>query len=206
MAAKLSADPQTPRSVCSVYAFLMSQPARRAFPKAPTYDPESFYLSEGSYHSARAMLLETETVVLRTLAFDVRIVVPHHLALTYLQTLGVLPSTPSSKSRSLAARTLGYLNLALFSAQLLYVTHQPTTLAVAAIYLAARETGVKLPDTQWWKVFDVDREDLGFLVVASRSCESWIESEREKWKDRNCPLTVEEVDKELEHGNFKGHN
>ncbi|KAL8987902.1 MAG: hypothetical protein Q9177_002948 [Variospora cf. flavescens] len=197
LAAKLSATPQTPRSVCNVYSYLMSEPTRKAFPQSPVHNPESYYLSEGTYHSTRALLLRTETLVLRTLSFDVKVTVPHHLALTYLQTLGVLPSTPTSKSRSLAARTIGHLNLGLFSSQLLYLTHQPTTLAIAAIYLASRELGVKLPGTAWWEVFDVDREDLGFVVVAYRSCESWVNGEREKWKDRFCPLTVSEVDKEL---------
>ncbi|KAI4142873.1 MAG: hypothetical protein L6R39_004788 [Caloplaca ligustica] len=199
MAAKLSANPQTPRSVCNVYAYLMSEPTRRAFPKAPTNDPESYYLSEGNYHAFRAIVLQTEIIVLRTLSFDVKTVVPHHLALTYLQTLGVLPSPPSSKSRTLAARTLGYLNVALLSPQLLYVIFQPTALAVAAIYLASREAGVKLPSTEWWEVYDVDREDLGFLVVAFRSCEPWIKRERENWKDRKCPLTVDELEAEMKH-------
>ncbi|KAI4186656.1 MAG: hypothetical protein LQ346_005642 [Caloplaca aetnensis] len=197
MAAKLSADPQTPRSVCNVYTYLTSAPTRRAFPQPPAQNPEAYYLSEGAYYSARVLLLQSESIVLRTLSFNIKVTVPHHIALTYLQTLGVLPNTPSSTSRALAARTLGYLNLALFSPQLLYVTHQPTALAVAAIYLAAREAGVKLPSTEWWEIFDVDREDLGFLVVAYRSCEPWIRNERENWKERECPLTVEEVNEEL---------
>ncbi|KAL8961143.1 MAG: hypothetical protein Q9193_002261 [Seirophora villosa] len=170
----------------------------KAFPKPPLHDPESYCLSEGTYHSTRSVLLRNEALVLRTLSFEVKVTVPHHLALTYLQTLGVLPSNPTSKSRSLAARTIGYLNLGLLSPQLLYLTHQPTTLAIAAIYLASRESGVKLPGTAWWEVFDVDREDLGFVVVAYRSCEAWIDSEREKWKERVCPLTVYELGKELE--------
>ncbi|KAL8782898.1 MAG: hypothetical protein Q9213_005010 [Squamulea squamosa] len=199
IAAKLSADPRTTRSVCNVYAYMMSEPTRKAFPNSPTHDPKSYYLSEGNYHVARALLLQTETIVLRTLAFDTKVVVPHHLALTYLQTLGVFPAVPSPKSRTIASRTLGYLNLALFSSQLLYTTHQPIALAVAAIYLAAREVGVKLPSNEWWEVFDVEREDLGFLVVALRSCEAWVRAERERWRGRSCPLTVDEVALELEN-------
>lgn len=176
----------------------MSEPTRKAFPQPPIQDAESYYLSEGSYHSARAVLLQTESIVLRTVAFGVKIVIPHHLALTYLQTLGVIPTAPSSKSRALAARTLGYLNLSLFSPQHLYVTNQPTALAVAAIYLASREVGVKLPSIEWWEIFDVDREDLGFLVVALRSCEAWIKAEGEKWLDRSCPLTVDELIGEIQ--------
>ena len=199
---KLSAEPQSPRSICNVYAFLLSDPVRKSFPDFTTNrtnNPESYYLSQGDYHAVRGLLLQTETIVLRALAFDVNIVTPHHLAMTYLQTLGVFPPTPSSKSRAVAARTLAHLNTALFSPQLIYITHQPTALAVAAIYLASRETEVKLPSTEWWEVFDVDREDLGFLVVAMRSCEGWVRNEHDKWLDRNCPLDVSELEQE-----FKG--
>jgi hypothetical protein len=79
----------------------------------------------------------------------------------------------------------------------LYLTHQPNALAVAAIYLAAREVGVKLSSAEWWVVFDVDREELGFLVVGLGSCERWIESEKEKWEGKSWPLTIEELDVEL---------
>ncbi|KAI4197598.1 MAG: hypothetical protein LQ350_005832 [Teloschistes chrysophthalmus] len=197
MTAKLSAEPQTPRSVCNVYAYLTSDNARKSFDKPATCDPASYYLSEGAYHSARAILLQMECIILRTLSFDVKIVTPHHLAMTYLQTLGVFQSEPSSKSRAVAARTLAHLNLALFSPQLLYLTNQPIALAVAAIYLASREVGVKLPGNEWWEVFDVEREDLGFLVVAMRSCEAWIRAEKEKWLDRPCPLDIGELEVEL---------
>ncbi|KAL8688539.1 MAG: hypothetical protein Q9218_005577 [Villophora microphyllina] len=197
MTAKLSAEPQLPRSICNVYAYLLSDNRRQSFDKLPVCDPESYYLSEGTYHSARAILLQTETILLRALSFDVKIVTPHHLAMTYLQTLGVFQSAPSSKSPPVAFRTLALLNLALFSPQLLYVTNQPTALAVAAIYLASREVGVKLADNEWWEVFDVEREDLGFLVVAMRSCEAWIRAEKERWLDRPCPLDIDRLEVEL---------
>lgn len=73
---------------------------------------------------------------------------------------------------------------------MLYLTHQPSSLATAAIYLAARETGVKMPDFEWWEVFDCEREELGFLVVGMRSLEGLIKSFEEKewvkkgWMDR----------------------
>jgi cyclin L len=67
------------------------------------------------------------------------------------------------------------------SPQLLYLTHQPNALAVAAIYLAAKEVDVKLVDGNWWEVFDVEREDLGFLVLAFGSLEGFAAAEKEKW-------------------------
>lgn len=47
-------------------------------------------------------------------------------------------------------------------------------LAVAAIYAAAKDLGAKMPECAWWEVFDVDREELGFLVVGMRSLEGWV--------------------------------
>ena len=69
---------------------------------------------------------------------------------------------------------------------------------MSAIYLAAREVGVPISGLEWWEVFDVDREELGFLTVGLLSSEEWIRQEKEKWSGRNCPLTVEELDTELQ--------
>jgi hypothetical protein len=105
------------------------------------------------------------------------------LCINYLQTLDVFsPSAPHSISTasSLARQTLANLNTALLSPQLLYLTHQPNALATAAIYLAARQVGVNLPEVEWWEVFDVGREELGFLVVAMGSTVKFAEKERRR--------------------------
>jgi len=64
--------------------------------------------------------------------------------------------------------------------------------------LAARKIDDKLVHVEWWEVFDVDREDLGFLVVAMRSFEEFAKSEQETWKSRRIPLTLNELGDELE--------
>jgi hypothetical protein len=112
------------------------------------------------------------------------VTLPHTIALTYLQALGALKP-------KLANRVLQHLNGALLSPQVLYLTHQPNALAVAAIYLAARETGAKLADGNWWEVFDVEREDLGFLVLAYSSLAGFGEAERTKWSGRKVPLGID---------------
>jgi len=203
--AKLSAIPQSPRSVLNVYAYLLSNKSHLNHPKsslASTSMPDSkvCYLAEGAYMVARSTLYQTEAVILRALSLVTRVVIPHHLALTFLQTMGVLPASPTDTSRTLAARTIAYLNTALFSPQLLYLTHQPTALAVAAIYLSAKEVGVKLPACEWWEVFDVDREELGFLVLGFGSCGIWIDEATRKWADPSL-LTVAGVEEELERRN-----
>jgi hypothetical protein len=41
----------------------------------------------------------------------------------------------------------------------IYVTHEPPTIAVAAIWLACRDEQIKLPcqpNQEWWLLFDVD--------------------------------------------------
>ena len=96
--------------------------------------------------------------------------------MTYLQALGV-------SSKKLANPVLEHLNGGLLSPQMLYLTHQPNALAVAAIYLAAKEVGVKLVDGNWWEVFDVEREDLGFLVLAFGSLKGFAVLEKEKWSN-----------------------
>ena len=189
----------------NVYTYILScpPPTFQPLPTTAKLDPESYFLTEGEYHSARTVLTKTESILLRSIAFVTNAVLPHRIALTYLQTLGVLPSTPSRESRALAARTLAHLNTALLSPQLLYLTHQPAALAVASIYLAARETGIRLSTYEWWEVFDVDREELGFLVVALQSCEEWITCEKEKWSEYNCPLTVVELEHEMKRRDTK---
>lgn len=199
MTAKISFLPQSTRSVLNVYAYLLSPNSylRTSSPTSMKPDPESYFLSEGAYQSARNTLMQTESILLRSISYTTQVILPHHLALTYLQTLGVLPPTPTEKSTALATRTLAHLNTALLSPQLLYLTHQPSSLAVAAVYLAAREVGVKMARVEWWEVFDVDRGELGFLVVGLGSCEGWMREERERWGDERCPLDVEGLEGEM---------
>lgn len=134
--------------------------------------------------------MRMESAILRTISFQTRVALPHPIALTYLQTLKV-------SSSDVSKRTFQHLNAALLSPQLLYLTHQPNALAVSAIYLAAREQGVKLADSEWWEVFDVDREELGFLVVAMKSIENFAKAEEENWRGQSVPFTVDAVKKEL---------
>lgn len=205
--AKASAFPQSPRSIINVYAYIRScslptSKSGQVTGEKPNF--ESCYVTEGDYHSARLVLVQTESTLLRSISFITKVVLPHRLALTYLQTLGALPSTPSPESSALAARALAHLNTALLSPQILYLTHQPAALAVASIYLAARETGIRLSGCEWWEVFDVDREELGFLVVGLKSCEDWIAGEKQKWSDHNCPITVEDLEAELKKRDTNG--
>lgn len=185
LTAKTSANPVAPRSVINVFAYLsrpkssplsfISSSSESASMIAP--DPRMYYVSEGDYERARLALFHHESLILAGIGFDVHVALPHPLALTYLSALG-------SNSQQLAKRVLEHLNGALLSPQFLYLTHQPNVLATAAIYLAAREVSVKLVEGKnWWEVFDVDREALGFCVMAMGSLEGFAEAERQKWRE-----------------------
>lgn len=193
---KLSAYPKSARSLVNVYAYLSSLPSTYLDPdhlhKKP--DPTSYYVSEGTYERTRTALFATEQRILRTLGFNVHVALPYTLCITYLQALDMFSHPRAS---DLAKRAIAHLNTALLSPQCLYLTHQPPALATAAIYLAAREMGVKMPECAWWEVFDTDREELGFLCVGMLSLEGFAQEERRKWAGRKCPLSVAEMELEV---------
>jgi cyclin L len=187
LTAKISASPRSLRSITNVYAYLLS-PSSHLHLWAQTQpnpfttpDPEAYYLSETSYITFRNRLLNIEGQILNALGFNTHVALPHPLAITYLQTLDVF-SSRKAEGKEVAKKTVEYLNTSLLSPQMLYLTHQPNALATAAIYLSAREAGVKLPETEWWSVFDVEREELGFLVVGMGSLEGFVRGEQDRWE------------------------
>lgn len=192
LTAKLSAYPKSPRSIINVYAYLSTVPNFSPPPEQPK--AETYYVSEGTYQTRRATLFATEQRILQILGFNLHVSLPYTLCITYLQALDVF-SHP--RAAELAKRAVAYLNTALLSPQLLYLTHQPSSLATAAIYLSAKETGIKMPDVEWWEVFDTGREELGFLVVGLLSVESFAEEERAKWEGGKVPLKVGELEAEM---------
>lgn len=192
LTAKISANPRSLRSITNVYAYLLSpSSALSNLVRDANPDPESYYLSESAYISSRSVILHIEGQVLNALGFDTHVSLPHPLCITYLQTLDAFASP--ARGKKVAKRAIEHLNSALLSPQNLYLTHQPCALAVAAIYLAAREEGVKLPDVEWWEVFDVEREELGFLVVGMGSLEGVVRREYERWSGDRGMITCEDI-------------
>lgn len=189
LAAKVSSLPTSPRSLINIYAYLTrptSSPLLfinpAATPDASRAEGIAYYVSEGDLDRQRLKLFHAESLFLAGIGFETHVALPHALALTYLSALGV------SDRPELAKRVLEHLNGALLSPQWLYLTHQPNVLAVAAIYLAAKETEVKLVgEVNWWEVFDVGREELGFVVVGMGSLEAFAEEEARKWREGRRP-------------------
>ncbi|KAI4930796.1 uncharacterized protein J4E92_004628 [Alternaria infectoria] len=194
---KLSAYPKSARSLVNVYAYLDSLPATyfdmEQLQKTGE-DAKGYYVSEGTYERRRATLFTTEQRILRTLGFNTHVQLPYTLCITYMQALDIFSHPRASE---LAKRAIAHLNTALLSPQCLYLTHQPHELATAGIYLAARETGIKMPECEWWEVFDTDREVLGFLCVGLLSLEGWVRSERERWEGGKVPMSVDGVEAEV---------
>lgn len=58
---------------------------------------------------------------------------------------------------------------------------------------------MKLPGG-WWEVFDVEREELGFLVVGMRGVAQFVDEQVKVWRGRGggIPWGLEEVDMCLE--------
>ncbi|KAF6829412.1 cyclin domain-containing protein [Colletotrichum plurivorum] len=179
LVAKMGPFPRSTRDVSNVYTYLLSS-ASPLFRGAPPDserrpDPTTYYQTDGEYAAFQTRILAAEARILWALGFDTAVVLPHALAVTYLQALDFL----GKPKAEVAGRVVAHLNTALLSPQMLYLTHQPNALATAAIYIAAREAGAKMPEVAWWEVFDVEREELGFLVVGMRSLEGWAKGVKE---------------------------
>ncbi|KAI4700657.1 hypothetical protein J4E81_003618 [Alternaria sp. BMP 2799] len=201
---KLSAYPKSARSLVNVYAYLDSLPTTyfdMAQLQKTGEDAKGYYVSEGTYERRRATLFTTEQRILRTLGFNTHVQLPYTLCITYMQALDIFSHPRASE---LAKRAIAHLNTALLSPQCLYLTHQPHELATAGIYLAARETGIKMPECEWWEVFDTDREVLGFLCVGLLSLEGWVRRERERWEGGKVPMSVEGVEAEVRRRKEEG--
>lgn len=182
LTAKLSSHPVSVRDICNAYTYLWSDSSplfrRQPSPQQQPPEPTAYTPTDSQKTSFHNRLLSLEARILYTLGFDTHVALPHPLAITYLQALEFFNHSKSE----IGSLTIKYLNTALLSPQMLYLTHQPNALAVAAVYNAARDLGAKMPDTSWWEVFDCDREELGFLVVGMRSLEGWVGKMREDGK------------------------
>ncbi|KKA30782.1 hypothetical protein TD95_004408 [Thielaviopsis punctulata] len=165
---KQSAEPVSSSRVCIVYSYLQSPMSPFRTSKAPMpLDAEQARELMNSRADFDSSLSQVESHIFYTLSFDLHVSLPYSLAVSYLQSLNFFGFSHSE----ITLHVVKYLNTALLSPQLLYLTHQPNELAVAAIYLSARDVGAKMPTQEWWEVFDVDRECLGFLACSLSSVE-----------------------------------
>ena len=187
LASKLSENPTKPRNIINTTLYLVRTPSPS--PISPAETTQEYYVDEHTYHLHRTRLLSVETEILKALGYDTHTALPYALAVNYAQALDCL-------GKPLLGRVFGYLSDVLLSPSCVYLTHQPNALAAAALYLAARDEGVKLPEV-WWEVFDVEREDLGFLVAGMRGVAEFVGVQKEKWRELGGLWEVEQVEEEL---------
>jgi hypothetical protein len=167
--------PRSPRDFCNVHAYLLSSSSSFFRLKTPQKGhAETYCPSESDYASFHSRLIEAESGILQALGYDTTVALPHPLAITYLQALEFV----GHPRKEIVGRVVAHLNTALLSAQMLYLTHQPGELATAAIFLAARDVEAKMPPEPWWELFDVDREQLGFLACALNSVDGLMMEHR----------------------------
>ncbi|KAI8989585.1 cyclin-like protein [Pilobolus umbonatus] len=117
--------------------------------KQPTKIPLDAF-SQKAYQ-LKNMAIAAEMQILRKLGFHVQVQLPYNLMINYLRILGL------EDHDQITRRAWNYLNDGLRTT--IYVTHEPPTIACAAIWLACRDEQLKLPchlGHEWWLLFDVD--------------------------------------------------
>lgn len=102
-------------------------------------------------YNLKTMTIAAEMQILRKLGFIVHVQLPYNLMINYLRILDL------EENEKVTKRAWNYLNDGLRTN--IYVTHEPHTIAVAAIWLACRDEQIKLPcqpGQEWWLLFDAD--------------------------------------------------
>jgi len=134
LASKLEEKPRAPRDVIFVFHHMCRR--RRSLP------PSLLEVTSSRYHDLREALLTIEKYVLKELGFGFYNVMdhPHKFILYYIKTLGGSPE--------LAQRAWNYLNDSLRLD--CCVRYRAELIACAALFMAARDLRIKLPDSPPW--------------------------------------------------------
>ncbi|EPY54103.1 cyclin L family cyclin [Schizosaccharomyces cryophilus OY26] len=117
----------------------------------PGKDYQVHDLFSTEMYTTKGKINDMELEILRVIDFDTHTVIPHKLAIHYLQTLGLM------NDKRLTQCTWSFLNDSLHT--LLCVSVLPFGIAVGCIALACRVLNRKLPQG-WYQVFDGSEEDI----------------------------------------------
>ncbi|WBW70763.1 cyclin L family cyclin [Schizosaccharomyces osmophilus] len=126
-------------------------------------------------YTTKGKINDMELEILRVIDFDTHTVIPHKLAIHYLQTLGLIHDERFTQC------TWNLLNDSLHT--LLCVSVLPFGIAVGCIALASRVLSRKLPQ-DWYQVFDSSEEDL---ELTKTSLESFYKTS-DSLHDKTRPL------------------
>mmetsp|Transcript_19039 Transcript_19039/g.34427 ORF Transcript_19039/g.34427 Transcript_19039/m.34427 type:complete len:331 (+) Transcript_19039:83-1075(+) len=118
--------------------------------------------SKQEYADLKLEILRAERHILKELGFAVALLLehPHKFVLPFVNSL-----FGKDLRQDIAQKAWAYLNDAMRTN--LCCTHKPHQLAVASIYLAARQMGIKMPQNPpWWSPLDTEASDLRLISRA----------------------------------------
>lgn len=147
LAMKIEEDPRQPRAVVLVF--------HRMFERRIGVDPTSVIPPE-SLRALRDEMLRVELHVLKELGFGFYNIMdhPHKFILYYLKVLEL------DIEGDVSQRAWNYVNDSLRTD--LSLRFRSEVIACAAIYMASRSLGIKLPDhPPWWALFNADMQEMG---------------------------------------------
>lgn len=147
LAMKIEEDPRQPRAVVLVF--------HRMFERRMGVEPSSVIPPE-SLRALRDEMLRVELHVLKELGFGFYNIMdhPHKFILYYLRVLEL------DIEGDVSQRAWNYVNDSLRTD--LSLRFRSEVVACAAIYMASRSLGIKLPDNPpWWVLFNADMQEMG---------------------------------------------
>lgn len=147
LAMKIEEDPRQPRAVVLVF--------HRMFERRMGVEPSSVIPPE-SLRALRDEMLRVELHVLKELGFGFYNIMdhPHKFILYYLRVLDL------DIEGDVSQRAWNYVNDSLRTD--LSLRFRSEVVACAAIYMASRSLGIKLPDNPpWWVLFNADMQEMG---------------------------------------------
>ncbi|KAJ1982815.1 hypothetical protein H4R34_001583 [Dimargaris verticillata] len=150
LASKVEESPRKIKDIINVFDYVIKKQRQHHHQQSAITPLEPF--SQMFYDLKNGVTI-AELQILRHLSFNVQVQLPYGLLVNYLQCLRL---TSHSRVPQMA---WNYLNDGLRTC--IYVCYQPTTIACAVIFLAARQGQVKLPTKPaWWVVFGASLPDL----------------------------------------------
>lgn len=147
LAMKIEEDPRQPRAVVLVF--------HRMFERRMGVEPSSV-IPPDSFRALRDEMLRVELHVLKELGFGFYNIMdhPHKFILYYLRVLEL------DIEGDVSQRAWNYVNDSLRTD--LSLRFRSEVVACAAIYMASRSLGIKLPDNPpWWVLFNADMKEMG---------------------------------------------
>jgi len=149
LACKIEETQRSWRDVVNVMHFVFLKRENRTY---IPLDKASFKKGDYNYWDLKNALVVSERQVLKELGFLVYVEHSHKFILNYLKVL--------DGSQELAQNAWNYVNDSLRTT--VCVHYKPEAIAVTAIYIAARQLAIALPESPdaWWELFDVTMTEI----------------------------------------------